>query len=500
MTQTEHRLRRGLPRTPGGQPWPVVLGEAPAAHAETVLPAEISESKHAVAVSPETSEKSAPSAAAHGAVEPAVIPAETVAAVPGGDGIRRGLPRIAGGAPWPAGEATASVAATPAAEPRHAREAEPEVSSPAASATAHIETSPAPSAERAALGVAPATPVVPTQAAATSVAPAPAPTPPQAAAPVRPAAQAAAPAAAPAAGPPAKLSTRQRVGVGVVGAFAIFGFVAAVVLLARWVAGFESVSGFMNTYPGEYALPVSAPEGLPVWLGWQHFFNLFFLVLIVRSGLQVRHQQRPPAYWASKRNPQQKISIMLWFHQTLDVLWMTNGVLFVILLFATGQWMRVVPTSWEVFPNALSAGLQYLTLNWPVENGWINYNSLQQLAYFATIFIAAPLAIASGVRLSGFWPKDKAKLSAAYPIEVARAVHFPVMLYFVGFTVIHVTLVLTTGALRNLNHMYGARDEVSWFGAIVLLISLAVIAGAYVAARPMVLAPIARLMGNVSAR
>jgi hypothetical protein len=60
--------------------------------------------------------------------------------------------------------------------------------------------------------------------------------------------------------------------------------------------------------------------------------------------------------------------------------------------------------------------------------------------------------------------------------------------------------VLTTGALRNLNHIYGARDEVSWFGAIMLLISLAVIAGAFIAARPMVLAPLARTMGNVSAR
>ena len=32
--------------------------------------------------------------------------------------------------------------------------------------------------------------------------------------------------------------------------------------------------------------------------------------------------------------------------------------------------------------------------------------------------------------------------------------HFPVMLYFVAFTVVHVALVFATGALRNLNHMY----------------------------------------------
>ena len=64
-----------------------------------------------------------------------------------------------------------------------------------------------------------------------------------------------------------------------------------------------------------------------------------------------------------------------------------------------------MPTSWDVFPNAVSAALQYVSLDWPTENGWVNYNGLQQLAYFATVFIAAPLAIVTGVRMSGIWPK-----------------------------------------------------------------------------------------------
>ena len=57
------------------------------------------------------------------------------------------------------------------------------------------------------------------------------------------------------------------------------------------------------------------------------------------------------------------------------------GLIDCVLLFVTGQWMRVIPTSWEVFPNALSAALQYVSLDWPTENGWVNYNGLQQLAY-----------------------------------------------------------------------------------------------------------------------
>lgn len=181
--------------------------------------------------------------------------------------------------------------------------------------------------------------------------------------------------------------------------------------------------------------------------------------------------------------------------------------MFVILLFVSGQWMRVIPTSWEVIPNAISAALQYVSLDWPTENGWVNYNSLQQLAYGTTIFIAAPLAAVTGFRMSGMWPKNAEKLSKAYPIEWARAVHFPVMLYFVVFIAIHVFLVFATGALRNLNHMYAAQGSVdpnayagNWTGFWFFVASLVVIAAAWVAARPLVLAPIAKLFGNVSSR
>lgn len=82
------------------------------------------------------------------------------------------------------------------------------------------------------------------------------------------------------------------------------------------------------------------------------------IVLIIRSGLLVRCNERPPAYWTPRGTGEDtRISLWLWFHQSLDILWVTNGVIFVVLLFATGQWMRIVPTSWEIYPNALSAVL-----------------------------------------------------------------------------------------------------------------------------------------------
>ena len=281
---------------------------------------------------------------------------------------------------------------------------------------------------------------------------------------------------------------------------------AAVVLAAQWLRALPAMQSYLADYPGETPLPDGAPVGFPAWLGWQHFLNTLLIVLIIKSGWQVRPTQRPAAYWTRNnrglirtKGAPKKISLDLWFHQSLDVIWVLNGLVFYVLLFATGQWMRLIPTSWDVFPNAFSAALQYASLNWPNENGWVNYNSLQLLAYFTTVFIAAPLAVITGLRMSGAWPAKATRLNKAYPIEVARAIHFPVMIYFVLFIIVHVALVFTTGVLRNLNRMYAMTDdETSWFGFWMFFASLVVIILAWFAARPLFLRPVAALSGAVT--
>lgn len=280
---------------------------------------------------------------------------------------------------------------------------------------------------------------------------------------------------------------------------------ALIVLAARWLTTLPAVEQFLRDYPGHSALPEGAPVGLPAWMGWQHFLNAFFIVLIIQTGWKVRTVGRPQAHWIRNnkgliktRKPPKRISLDLWLHLSLDALWVLNGIIFIVLLFATGQWMRIVPTSWDVIPNALSAALQYVSLNWPLENGWVNYNALQLLTYFLTVFVAAPLAIISGLRMSAAWPTKTKKLNRLYPIEAARAIHFPVMLYFVLFVIVHVTLVLTTGALRNLNHMYAARDDHSWVGFWFFAASVVVMVGSVFLARPMFTGPIASLTGKVS--
>jgi thiosulfate reductase cytochrome b subunit len=375
---------------------------------------------------------------------------------------------------------------------------------PSASSAPAATTAPAPSApaaQPAAVVPAPAAPV------ARPAAPAPEAQP---AAPALEAQPAAAPAARPAAvEKPVKPKAEARLygsrtlgqWIKLVVLFAVGGVAAAAILVlaARGVTTLPGVPEFLERYPGAYDLPDTVEPGFPWWAQWAHFLNIFLMVLIIRSGYQVRTQQKPPAYWTPKRGGK-KISINLWLHQSLDILWLANGLIFVVLLFASGRWMRIVPSSWEAVPNALSALLQYMTLDWPVETGWVNYNSLQQIMYFVVVFIAAPVAAITGARMSEFWPKNAKTLNKIYPLEVARAVHFPTMLFFVLFILIHVFLVFATGALRNLNHMFGGTDVVNWAGFWLFAAAIAITAAGWYAARPLVLAPIAKLFGQVSSR
>ena len=72
------------------------------------------------------------------------------------------------------------------------------------------------------------------------------------------------------------------------------------------------------------------------------------------------------------------------------------------------------------------------------------------------------------------------------------------MIFFVLFIVVHVTLVLATGALRNLNHMYAANDGDGWLGLIFFAVSLVLIVAAWILAKPAFLQPLASVTGKVT--
>jgi DMSO/TMAO reductase YedYZ molybdopterin-dependent catalytic subunit/thiosulfate reductase cytochrome b subunit len=293
------------------------------------------------------------------------------------------------------------------------------------------------------------------------------------------------------------------------------------VLVARAIRGLPEVESFIHRFPGLSELPAGAPVGFPVWLEWQHFLNAFFLFFIIRAGWQIladhprlylsrnstpgtewfRIQRPVPAdpLWTAKQDsvalPAQvglpglrhSIGLARWWHLGVDVLWLANGIVFYVLIFTTGQWMRLVPLHWDVIPNAISVAIQYLSLDWPPETGWTNYNGLQLIAYFITVFLAAPLALITGLGMSPALSTRFRRVSRVLSIQLARSLHFLVMVWFVFFVVIHVTLVFATGALNNLNHMFAGRNDQSWIGFGVFAVSMVVIVVGWVAATPFTL-------------
>lgn len=268
----------------------------------------------------------------------------------------------------------------------------------------------------------------------------------------------------------------------------LFG-VAALVLIAwcgvfvvRGLLSTDPFTAFITRFPGDAPRLASTPEGIPAFVAWTHFLNAFFLVLIVRTGIRVRTEKRAGGLWTSTRVKKRRMSLALWGHVAVDVLWLANGVVFVALLFLSGHWSRIVPTDWEVFPNALSALLQYISLDWPTENSWVSYNALQQLSYVVIVFVAAPLAAITGYRLSAVYPTSPA-WQRLLSFELAKRIHYPTMLFFIAFVVVHVGLVLTTGALRNLGHMYAGTDQVSWWGFAIFAATVVLMVGGWFAAR-----------------
>lgn len=289
----------------------------------------------------------------------------------------------------------------------------------------------------------------------------------------------------------------------------VFVLLVVGVATAQALRELPAVQEFLFRYPG---IPASAPavtSGFPAWLRWQHFFNLFLMAFIVRSGLQIL-ADHPRLYWSAHCTPgtewfrfhkavpknrlwtakddsvtlpgwlgipgiRHSIGLARWWHFSLTLLWMINGLVFYVLLFSTDQWVRLVPGSWEVFPNAASTALQYLSLDFPPEEPWLRYNSLQQIAYFITVFIAAPISVLTGFMQAPAISNHLGWFGKALNRQRARSIHFLALVWFLLFIVAHVTLVFITGARANLNMMFAGSDDASWRGVAIFVPAMLVL-------------------------
>ncbi|WP_083867343.1 molybdopterin-dependent oxidoreductase [Natrialba taiwanensis] len=222
----------------------------------------------------------------------------------------------------------------------------------------------------------------------------------------------------------------------------------------------------------------------PWWLRFAHWFNLFFMVQLFRSGYELI-MTHPRFYWNDDAEPGgewlrvgdrerstefDKDAIEgedLWtaedeidppsalislpgrdglglgrhWHFWGALGWIVTGALYVGALAVSGEWARLIPTSISVFPQAAGDLITYLQLQVPHAEG---YNALQQLTYFGVVFVLSPLMIVTGVLQA---PAVRAHFPAWFTTvrQRARSIHFLGLVAFAVFAVGHVGMVIVHG-------------------------------------------------------
>jgi methionine sulfoxide reductase catalytic subunit len=295
---------------------------------------------------------------------------------------------------------------------------------------------------------------------------------------------------------------------------------AVVLLLPFFVAwGEAALFGLPKIPAPRLNTALLSPHGFPLWIRYAHFFNFLFLTMLIRSGLSIL-LEHPRLYFNNDCTPGSEWIRFTPLTVPTDRVWTANdderyisplfalpgyrhsvgaarswhfidvygflvtGLVFVTLLFATEQWRRLVPTSWIVPAQAWSTFVLYANFHLPPEpNGFYGYNALQQLAYFAVVFLCGPLSILTGIAMS----PALASRFPAYPRlfggrQAARSIHFLLLLGYVAFPAVHVTLVVITGFRRNMNHIVLGTDNRRSLGMILGFAGIALVITCWIAA------------------
>jgi sulfoxide reductase catalytic subunit YedY len=251
----------------------------------------------------------------------------------------------------------------------------------------------------------------------------------------------------------------------------------------------------------------------PSWLRFAHFINLIFITLLIRSGIEIlsalpklyfNDDAKPGSEWIKftrKKMPKDKLWISLdeeesfpsWIalpgHKNIGlgrhwhffsmIFWFANGVAYYILLFTSGEWIRLVPTSWDIFPQAVKDAMIYATLHFPPQGD--PYNPLQQLTYFGVVFLLGPFMIATGAAMS---PAIAARFPRYQKIfrgrQVARSLHFLGMVAFILFIIVHIIMVTVERFPENMGNIILGNEEGISLGIAIGLFALLVVSVAIV--------------------
>ncbi len=261
-----------------------------------------------------------------------------------------------------------------------------------------------------------------------------------------------------------------------------------------------------------------ASFGFPFWLRLTHYINVLFIGLLIRSGIEILGAH-PRLYWNDGCTPRtewlkftkrkvptqgdviytsrdeeiaihpllalpgrKNLGLGRHWHGVSSSLWILNGVIYVVLLLTTGEWARLIPTSWDIFPRASQSLLTYLSFHTPPLSEFRPYDPLQQLTYAFVVFVLGPFMLLTGIAMS---PAIAA--SAPWYIklfgghQVARSLHFLGMAAFALFTATHTALVLLVHLRTNIPSMVlGGPNENFGLAVTIAIVAVLILVGIYV--------------------
>jgi DMSO/TMAO reductase YedYZ molybdopterin-dependent catalytic subunit/thiosulfate reductase cytochrome b subunit len=228
------------------------------------------------------------------------------------------------------------------------------------------------------------------------------------------------------------------------------------------------------------------PDYFPWWVVITHFLNIFFMVLLFRSGLEVLsafpkfywHDDCPPGrewlrlskktFSADSRRPwssldeeeswsplvalpgRKQLGLGRHWHFLSVQFWILTGAVYLAMVFASGYWHYLIPTSWSIVPDSIRSIGAYLQFHLPAKIPGQPFEPAQKLAYFLVIFVLAPLQIATGAAMS---PSVLARFPWYGRLfggkQGARSLHFLGLCAFAAFIVVHVLMVLVHGLAKE---------------------------------------------------
>ncbi len=251
------------------------------------------------------------------------------------------------------------------------------------------------------------------------------------------------------------------------------------------------------------------PSFFPWWVVVTHFLNLFFLLLLVRSGLQIL-SAFPKFYWHEDCTPgrewlrlskkmygadsrkswssldeevawspviampgRKNLGLGRHWHFLTVQFWILTGVVYLSLVFATGYWHYLVPQHWSIVPDSIRAVGTYLQFHIPDKIPGQPFEPAQKLAYFLVIFVLSPFQIITGAAMSpsviGRFPRFGKLLGGR---QGARSLHFLGLCAFTAFVVVHVFMAVVNGFPTEMGKIVLAGGEDTTLAVVVGLAGL----------------------------